>query len=348
MLTGSSRLRDEGLSRLRGAAPTRNQRGRRELAACAKEKIMKTARLDPKLTARVVGRRALRYDAAWSERVGASWVRAGSALARFGKRLLVVQDDALWLAWWDDDGALCGQAMPADASGRRLFDDKRAKPDFEAATVLGDSLFVFGSGSLPSRERIAVVSQAGDARILHAASLYARLRSEASFAGRQLNVEGALVEGNRLVLYTRGNAAALATGDGFDASVELDVDDFARYCAAPEHTPAPALFAVTQYRLGQIDGVRLTLTDAALRDGARYDVAAAEASPDAIADGEVRGTSFGILDDDPRYALIVAEDGRLLRDKVEGLVPDSAPDRWLLITDPDDASRPAELLTLQT
>ena len=53
-----------------------------------------------------------------------------------------------------------------------------------------------------------------------------------------------------------------------------------------------------------------------------------------------------MLDDDPRYALIQAEDGSPLRDKVEGLAAGTTPSEWLVITDPDDARRPAELLTL--
>ena len=76
-------------------------------------------------------------------------------------------------------------------------------------------------------------------------------------------------------------------------------------------------------------------------------MAAAEASPDAIADGQVLGTSLGVLDDDPHYWLIQAEDGAPLRDKVEGLLGGASDDEWLAITDPDDASRPAELLTLR-
>jgi hypothetical protein len=307
---------------------------------------MITARLDQGMSVRVVARQALRYDAQLSREVGAPWVRAGSALARFGKRLMMVQDDALWLAWWDDAGGLCAQPLPADSAGQRLFDDKRRKPDFEAAVVLDERLLVFGSGSLPSRERVAVVDESGDARIVEAAALYAALRSEPLLSHRQLNIEGALLDGARLVLYSRGNAASRAADDGFDGSVELDAAELTRYLAAPQLN-APALGRLQQYRLGAVGGVRLTLTDAALRDGTRYYVAAAEASADAVADGEVLGASFGVLDEDPRYALIESDDGSLLRDKVEGLTPASSAHEWLAITDPDDATRPAELLTLR-
>jgi hypothetical protein len=308
---------------------------------------MKTARLDPALTARIVARQRLTYEPVLAQQVGAPWVRAGSALARFGKRLIMVQDDALWLAWWDPQGRLHAEALPADETALLLFNDKRRKPDFEAAVVIGDRLFVFGSGSLPSRERIAIVENDGRASLFHAAALYASLRQQPGFAGRQLNVEGALVDSDKLVLFTRGNADALAAGSGYDASVELDLSELERYCRAPTQTPPPLLGAVSQYRLGELDGVRLTLTDAVFESGTRYYVAAAEASPDAVADGEVLGTSFGVLDADPRYALILREDGELLRDKVEGLAAGAEAGQWLLITDPDDASRPAELLTLR-
>jgi hypothetical protein len=241
---------------------------------------------------------------------------------------------------------LRAQALPADSAGRRIFDDKRNKPDFEAAVVLGERLFVFGSGSLPSRERVAVLDAAGGARIVEASALYGALRREPELADRQLNLEGALLDGSRLVLYSRGNAAAFDAA-GFDASVELDAGELERYLDGAQAAP-PTLGRLQQYRLGELDGVRLTLTDAALFDGKRYYVAAAEASPDAVADGEVLGASFGVLDADPRYALLEAEDGAPLCAKVEGLAPGALAGEWLAITDPDDAARPAELLTLRT
>lgn len=306
---------------------------------------MISARQEADWSIRVVHRLALRYDADTSSQVGAGWVRAGSALARFGKRLILVQDDALWLGWWQESGKLCAHALPTIAGGPRLFDDKLRKPDFEAAVVLGERLFVFGSGSLPSRQRIAVLDASGAAQVIEASQLYGALRSEPRLAGRQLNIEGALLDGTRLVLYSRGNATALGGDDGFDGSVELDAAGLERYLDGGG--PVPTLGKLQQYRLGEISSVRLTLTDVALRRGKRYYVAAAEASVDAVADGQVLGTSLGVLDDDPRYALIQAEDGSLLCDKVEGLLAGATDDEWLAITDPDDASRPAELLTLR-
>jgi len=302
-------------------------------------------RLDPSMKARVVARRALRYDVDLSRQVGWEWVRAGSALARFGKRLAIVQDDALWLAWWNERGELHAEPLPVSGAPERLFDDKRAKPDFEAAVVLGERLLVLGSGSLPSRERVAVLEATGAARVVEARELYAALRALPELTGGTLNVEGALLDGSRVTLYSRGNAAALSSA-GFDLSVELEAAELLRYL--DRSSAVPTLENVQRYRLGAVQGVRLTLTDVALREGVRYFVAAAEASPDAIADGAVLAASFGVLDGDPRYTLIEAEDGAPLRDKVEGLAAGESDDAWLAVTDPDDVSRPAELLTLRT
>jgi hypothetical protein len=303
-------------------------------------------RLDPSMQARVVARRALRYDVDLSRQVGWEWVRAGSALARFGKRLAIVQDDALWLAWWNECGELVAEPLPVSGPPERLFDDKRVKPDFEAAVVVGERLLVLGSGSLPSRERVAVLEATGAPRIVEARELYAALRALPELSGCTLNVEGALLDGSRVTLYSRGNSAALSSA-GFDLSVELEAAELMRYLDRSS-AAVPALARVQRYRLGAVEGVRLTLTDVAQRDGVRYFVAAAEASPDAIADGAVLAASFGVLDGDPRYTLIEAEDGTPLRDKVEGLAPGDTADAWLAVTDPDDVSRPAELLTLRT
>ncbi|HEY6080672.1 MAG TPA: hypothetical protein VIW29_17780, partial [Polyangiaceae bacterium] len=58
--------------------------------------------------------------------------------------------------------------------------------------------------------------------------------------------------------------------------------------------------------------------------------------------------SFGLLTEQPRYALIESEDGSPLRDKVEGICPAASEDEWLAIVDADDPTRPADLLTLRS
>src|SRR5690606_19389198 len=88
-------------------------------------------------------------------------VRAGSGLAWLGPRLVVVQDDASFLALLDaPDAPVSAVALDHVAHGRRQFDDqrgnKKSKLDLEACTVVcgrGDErMIAWGSGSLPIRE----------------------------------------------------------------------------------------------------------------------------------------------------------------------------------------------------
>src|SRR6185503_5992097 len=89
-------------------------------------------------------------------------------------------------------------------------------------------------------------------------------------------------------------------------------------------SPAPLLDAgsVIQYRLGELDGVRLTFTDAAWdpTSGRLHYLACAERSPDAVRDGEVVGSAIGVFDeldgDRPlRWAALSDRGGRPLASK---------------------------------
>jgi hypothetical protein len=307
---------------------------------------VRRARLQERARVRVIDRRPLHYTSELALLVGAPWVRSGSGLLRFGRRLLLIQDDALWLPWLDEAGQLHATPLPADASGLRLFDDKRKKPDFEAAALVGGRALLFGSGSLPSRERIAIIGPDGSTQLIDARSFYAALRAERRFAGAELNIEGAVVLDDQLLLCNRGNADPQDPAAAFDATIEVPLAELERYLSDPERALAPSLGSVEQYWLGSVAGVRLTLTDAAARDGNVYYLAAAEASPDAIADGPVLGASLGVLGRDARFASIENERGAPLGEKLEGLAAATAQDEWLAIVDADDAGKPAELLRL--
>jgi hypothetical protein len=123
---------------------------------------------DNAMRARVVKRLPLHYRTGADTRLDRpAHVRAASSLAWWRKRLVVVQDDANFVALVNPfTGDVEAVALPADAQGRRLFDSERGnkadKHDFEAlwATKLrdgSDALVAFGSGSTRRRESIAVI-----------------------------------------------------------------------------------------------------------------------------------------------------------------------------------------------
>jgi hypothetical protein len=259
-----------------------------------------------------------------------AFARAASAIVHWQHKRVIIQDDVNALAI----GPLAEEAfapeglqpllLPRGAGGRRRHEDaignKRQKLDLEAAVVLPDGrLLVLGSGSLRARERFVLIGADGSCQVRDASELYAKLRSQPAFAGSELNLEGVLVRSNALELFQRGNG--LATGELAPVSAvgTLPLDRFLSWL---DHGgPVPELTRIVQVDLGQLGGVRLSFTDAALaRDGSVAFLASAEDSRDAIQDGQVLGSRFGILDErGVRLVEIVDACGAPCMLKLEGL-----------------------------
>lgn len=304
------------------------------------------ARVDPGLSAWVGDLRPLVYDDGGSPvEDRPAHVRAASAVRRWGHRLVIVQDDVNVLAIRDDAGETTPVLLPIGPGGRRVFDDlvgnKKDKLDLEASAVLPDGrLVVFGSGSSPARERIVVLSEDLTPRIVEASALYAVLRADAGFAGSELNVEGALVKGDALLLVQRGNGARRGGVEPVDAIGELELGPFLGWLDHDHEMPH--LSATVQVELGELGGSRLAFTDATLTaDGQIAILVCAEASPDAVSDGPVAGCRFGLLDGrELRVTDVLDERGDRLLLKLEGI--EHRPGAALQFDVVADMDRPAE------
>ncbi|MFN3597768.1 MAG: DUF6910 family protein, partial [Rubricoccaceae bacterium] len=269
------------------------------------------SRRDPALRAVVRARHPLTYTAPPPPDADVPpHVRAGSGLTWWRGRLAVAQDDvhAVGLVSVDAEGtprATEPLLLPRGPGGARVFGDDRGtkalKLDLEAAVsvtcpVDGDEvLLVFGSGSLPRREHVALVRGGEPPALVHAPALYAALRATRTFAGSDMNIEGAALvpgrTGAAVRLFNRGNGAP---GKGL-APVNAHADlDLRRLLAYLEHgTPPPPPENVTAYALGEKRGVALGFTGAtSLQDGRMLVVLAAEDSPDATRDGAVAGAAL--------------------------------------------------------
>lgn len=312
------------------------------------------ARRDAALRARVVHTAALHYaDAAHSQLDRPPHVRAGSGLAWAGDRLVVVQDDANFVALVDPLNARVDSVtLPAGAGGRRRFEpalgNKAHKLDLESVVSIpqregGPLVLSLGSGSTARRESIIVMRGLDDPHggtrapiVAHALpALYARLRETVAFAGSELNVEAAVhfgsIDGGRLRLFNRGNGAPRGSLMPVNASGDMEWRDLAAYMARADSADVPQLGELVQYELGAVGGLPLTFTDAAVVAGPadaqrRWTVytAAAEASPDATCDGPVAGCAIGVISEGPdgisaRWALLEEEPGQPFAGKVEGV-----------------------------
>lgn len=280
---------------------------------------------------------------------GRAYVAAASGLALAGGRLVVVGDDLAHLASFTEDPADPGTAhrvlpdlLPAGHAER-----KRRKPDLEALTVVPASpvfphgaLLAVGSGSTPARERAVLVpldaagGPAGEAVMRDLTPVLAPLRAHRD----EVNVEAALVLGDELVVVSRAHSA-------------MPENLVARFALAAvvawADGAASGLTArsVAPWRVGEIEGVPLGVTDAAAHpDGGWVFSAAAEDTADAYADGAVAGAVVGRVD--PAGAVVAV--ARLAPTaKVEGILARPVPGgtELLMVTDADDPDAPASLLS---
>ena len=322
-----------------------------------------TATHDATLGARIVRSVPMRYaDGADEGLDRPAHVRAGSGLACVGGRLVVIQDDANFLALVDPrTGRAAAVPLPMGHGQRRLFDEGRGnkhhKLDLEACLVVpadtGDLLVAFGSGSSRRREQVAVVRGLPDGApevTLHDASgVYAELRAAGDFAGSEMNVEGAVLVDGRVRLFQRGNGAPVGEMLPVSATCELDWAALHAHLRVPAAVPPPRLAAIVQYELGTLGGLPLGFTDATLADGALLFSASAESSPDVTRDGEVAGSVLGVLEEDrARWTLLRDESGVPFAGKVEGVLVDGErPQRAYVVVDPDDADVPSVLCEVE-
>lgn len=265
-------------------------------------------------------------------------------------RLYVVADDELHLGVFPVRGRAPGQLvrllkgnLPVGKKQR-----KRSKPDFEAQVLLPPfpehphgALLAIGSGSRPTRRKGVLLSLDARGRIAGAPReiQLGPLLSAMEVRLAELNIEGAVIAGNRLILLQRGNK------DGaHNALVSMHLPKFLRALAAEDPVDLP--FRIKRIALGSIEGVPWGFTDAAaLPDGSLVFTAVAEDADDSYHDGPCLGAAIGIL-----------ENGKVMR--FEPLTPLIKPEgvaiqvqngrlKVLLVTDADDAAIPAGLWETQ-
>jgi hypothetical protein len=321
------------------------------------------ARPDGSLGARIVARRPLYYaGGADPGEDRPAHVRAGSGLVRFDTGFAVVQDDADFVALIDGaSGAVQPVALPRRGTGARQFEDERGnkadKLDFEACIVAEirsvETLLAFGSGSTPARESVLVFERGGAVpRIVRADGLYAALRREHEFSGSELNVEGAVVIGDVLRLFQRGNGAFRGDLSPVNATCDLPLSCVVEL-AGGRPPVAPSLREIAQFDLGSVSGIPFTFTDATVTtSGDVMYVAAAEGSPDAVRDGVVVGAALGVIRKtsgriEASYAPLLDESGKPAVEKAEGIAFGETSNHLYLVLDADDPRRASELCLVE-
>lgn len=320
------------------------------------------AERDDALAAVIVEERSLMYregpDATMDR---PAHIRAASGLASVPGGIALIQDDTNFIVVLTESGEhRVTLPLPEGEGGLRQFDDargnKKFKLDLEACVAVqarGETwMLALGSGSKRRREQVAIVRgwDADSLRVslVHVPRLYDTLRRERAFAGSELNVEGAVVLGDRVRLFGRGNGEARAGLRPINATCDLDAETLLAHVLDPASSPPPAPTNITAYELGATGDVPYTFTDAtAWRDSLLY-CAAAEASPDATRDGPVGGSALGIIEGgSARWTPVLHASGAMFTGKIEGLATAPGINRLYAVVDADDPASASRLLTIE-
>jgi uncharacterized protein DUF6929 len=268
--------------------------------------------------------------------------------------IYVIADDELHLGVFERSGAAAGSLirlfqgeLPEDPAERKAL-----KPDLEALVRLPGfpgyphgALLALASGSRPNR-RTGIALQldesgriAGQPCPCDLTPFYSPLESRFP----ALNIEGAVVIGDQLVLLHRGSRAQPGS-----ALISFRIHEIFRAMAPGATDLSPiAASQVRLFDLGMIEGVPLSFTDgAALPDGRIVFSAVAENAEDNYLDGPCLGAVFGIIGTDWQLETTLRLEPT---EKVEGIHATVEGDRihLLLVTDADDPGVPAKLLTAE-
>lgn len=273
---------------------------------------------------------------------GPAHLSAASGLVETGGALWVVADDELSLGVFPPGGGagrlvrLFAGELPEEHRAR-----KAAKPDLEALALVPPAaglphgaLLAVGSGSTPARTRGALLPLGPDGAPAAATEVdLAPLHEALARAFPALNLEGAAVSGDGLVLLQRANGPGAVSGRAvLDLAAAIEG-------ARRGRIDASALRAVERLSLPSLGGVPLGFTDACPFDGGRLlFAAAAEAGGSTYEDGVVSGVALGLLGPGGVEALWPLG----CVEKVEGVWRRG--DEVLLVTDADDRAKPSRFL----
>ncbi len=268
---------------------------------------------------------------------GHSFLSAASGLVQIGEALCVVGDDEQHLAVFsqheDGPGRLV-RLLPGDLP-RKAKKRKKVKPDFEILFRLPSPvdapsrlICAMGSGSTPQRMRGALIDlDDGKVIVLDLQTLFAALVPLAA----EINLEGAVVRGDRLLLFNRGNMS------------HPETCIFETALAAVTGKEAVKACLVKTLALPLVDGVPLTVTDAcSLGDDRLLMSAVAEVTDDSYADGDILGAAIILLDGDLD---VIAIEPLEPTAKIEGLTARRTATgiELLCISDADDPDTPSAL-----
>jgi hypothetical protein len=196
---------------------------------------------------------------------------------------LIYKDNSLFIIS-DNSSFLYEYQIPENQLSKiKLFDNgqenipKKDKFDFESIALKGNKLHLLGSGSTSKREkRITYNLETKQIEEKDLSKLYQNLKQNCSIADNELNIEGALFDNEKWLLFQRGNGANSKNGIVKTKSLEKECH-----------------IELVEVPLPKIKHVETSFTDAVLVDDKIYFLATAEDCKSTYDDGEILGSIIG-------------------------------------------------------
>jgi uncharacterized protein DUF6929 len=157
---------------------------------------------------------------------------------------------------------------------------KKIKPDFEALAEYGDTIYVFGSGSTPNRNKMVTLDRKSRKVLATTdlADLYLMMQSFGKIKPTDFNIEGVAYDGQTWYFFQRGNA-----GTGKNGIFSVKAKDF--------ESDFSVLY--NEFKLPKIKGIRTSFTDAVFVGADIYFLATAENTASTYDDGAILGSIVG-------------------------------------------------------
>lgn len=208
---------------------------------------------------------------------------SGSALAFYKEMLYVIGDDVNYILCLDKNWNEIDTIKLFDFDGERI--PKPIKPDLECATIINDTLYLVGSGSLSPQRDVAFIIDLVTQKVkkISTTLFYAVFRNKHLID--EINMEGFTDCKDKLLFFNRGNTAQ---------PNQLIITD-----QNILHKEFPNRFKVIPVNIGKLNDIDLGIS------GACYDevndvlflTASAENTNNAYDDGDIIGSSLCVIFD---------------------------------------------------
>lgn len=215
------------------------------------------------------------------QRFQISGIGAASGLIYKDNSLLIIGDNSSYLYEYEMDSRNLKRHPLLENPSENIL--KKEKPDFEAITTFGESIYVFGSGSTQKRNKMVQIN-AADKKIVATndlTDLYAVLQNSAEIKPEDFNIEGAIYNGKSWYLFNRGNGSSTK-----NVLLELQGELLNKQITVLSYA----------YQLPTIKGVYSSFTDGILVENTIYFLATAEDTTSTYEDGELLGSLIGSID----------------------------------------------------